>query len=116
MYMYEYTIYTLRYIYRMYLYQLYKHYSVSVVGQKIGRLSRIYSDVHDVDYLVGGLLERRLPGTLTTPSFHCVLAEAFHRYKFADRYFYEFGDQAGSFTLGEYLCTTYEYIYEYIRV
>ncbi|XKL67089.1 hypothetical protein PGB90_010509 [Kerria lacca] len=69
--------------------------------EKIVRLAKVYSSVHDIDYLVGGLLERRIPGTLTSPSFHCVVAEAFYRYKFGDRFFYEFGGQAGSFTLDQ---------------
>ncbi|XP_065216413.1 peroxidase-like isoform X2 [Planococcus citri] len=67
--------------------------------EKIQRLSTIYSSVHDIDYLVGGLLEKRAPGTLTSPSFHCVIAEAFFRYKFADRFYYEFGGHPGAFTL-----------------
>lgn len=67
-------------------------------NEKIIRLSRVYDDVRDIDYLVGGMLEKRIPGTLTGPSFQCVLAEAFYRYKFGDRFYYEFADQAGSFT------------------
>lgn len=69
--------------------------------EKIFRLSRVYESVHDVDYIVGGLLERKIPGTLTSPSFHCVIAEAFYRYKFGDRFFYEFGGQPGSFSINQ---------------
>lgn len=72
------------------------------VVQKIFRLSRVYQSVHDIDYIVGGLLERKIPGTLTSPSFHCVIAEAFYRYKFGDRFFYEFGGQPGSFSISTY--------------
>ncbi|XP_065216936.1 peroxidase-like isoform X1 [Planococcus citri] len=65
---------------------------------KISLLSKVYSDIHDVDYYVGAVLEHKLPGTLTSPSFHCVIAEAFYRYKFSDRFFYEFDGHPGKFT------------------
>ncbi|XP_065216127.1 peroxidase-like [Planococcus citri] len=67
-------------------------------ADKISQLAQVYSSVHDIDYFVGGLLEKKLPGTLTSPSFHCVIAEAFYRYKFADRFFYEFDGHPGAFT------------------
>jgi len=57
--------------------------------------------VDDVDYLVGGMLERIIPGTLTTPSFRCVLGEGFFRYKVGDRFFYEYDISPGAFSPGK---------------
>lgn len=69
-------------------------------SQRIERLARIYPTVDDIDYLVGGMLERIIPGTLTTPSFRCVLGEGFFRYKAGDRFFYEYDNAPGAFSPG----------------
>ncbi|XP_065216935.1 peroxidase-like [Planococcus citri] len=70
-------------------------------ADKVSLLSEVYSSVHDIDYYVGGMLEKKIPRTLVSPSFHCVIAEAFHRYKFGDRFFYEFDGHPGTFTLDQ---------------
>lgn len=70
--------------------------------QRIDRLVRIYPTVDDIDYLVGGMLERIIPGTLTTPSFRCVLGEGFFRYKAGDRFFYEYDISPGAYSPGKY--------------
>lgn len=69
--------------------------------QRIERLAKIYPTTDDIDYLVGGMLERIIPGTLTTPSFRCVLGEGFFRYKAGDRFFYEYDTAPGAFTPGK---------------
>jgi peroxidase len=66
--------------------------------ERIERLAKIYPTVDDIDYLVGGMLERIIPGTLTTPSFRCVLGEGFFRYKAGDRFFYEYDISPGAFS------------------
>uniref|UniRef100_A0A8D8SWS8 Chorion peroxidase n=1 Tax=Cacopsylla melanoneura TaxID=428564 RepID=A0A8D8SWS8_9HEMI len=58
-------------------------------ADQVQLLSRVYRGVGDVDYYIGGLLENVIRGTLSSPSFRCVFGEAFYRYKFGDRYFYE---------------------------
>jgi len=77
--------------------------NVRYIGsQRIDRLVRIYPTVDDIDYLVGGMLERIIPGTLTTPSFRCVLGEGFFRYKVGDRFYYEYDISPGAFSPGKH--------------
>jgi hypothetical protein len=76
------------------------------IFQRIERLAKIYPTTDDIDYLVGGMLERIIPGTLTTPSFRCVLGEGFFRYKSGDRFFYEYDIAPGAFTPGKKNDTT----------
>jgi len=63
-------------------------------------LSKIYEHVDDIDYYVAGLLEKSKPGSLLGHTFQCVVGEMFFRFKYGDRYYYEFGNQIGSFKLG----------------
>lgn len=46
------------------------------------------------------MLERLVPGTLTSPSFRCILGEGFFRYKAGDRFYYEYDISPGAFTPG----------------
>ncbi len=62
-------------------------------------LQAIYSDVNDIDIFVGGLAENStLLGGIVGPTFACLIAENFYKLKYGDRYFYELGGQAHSFT------------------
>jgi len=56
--------------------------------------------VDDVDYYAAGILEKPKPGSIFGHTFQCVIGEMFFRWKFGDRFFYEFGNQPGSFSLG----------------
>ncbi|KAL1452727.1 hypothetical protein WDU94_006931 [Cyamophila willieti] len=58
-------------------------------SDQVYRLGQVYRSVNDIDYYIGGLLENVIRGTLSSPSFRCVFGEAFYRYKYGDRYFYE---------------------------
>jgi peroxidase len=49
---------------------------------------------------VAGLLEAPLGGSIAGPILNCLLGEQFNQIKFADRYFYELGGQAHSFSTG----------------
>ncbi|XP_060871134.1 peroxidase-like isoform X1 [Metopolophium dirhodum] len=62
-------------------------------------LSKIYEHVDDIDYFVAGMLEKPKPGSLLGHTFQCDVGEMFFRYKYGDRYYYEFGNQIGSFKL-----------------
>lgn len=63
-------------------------------------LSQVYNSVDDIDVYVGGLAEIPLTGSIAGPTLNCLIAEQFNQIKFSDRYFYELGNQAHSFTAG----------------
>lgn len=64
-------------------------------------LQAIYKSPRDIDLLVGVLGERRLtPYTLLGKIGSCIIAEQFKRFKFGDRFFYQWSDGPYPFTLG----------------
>ncbi|XP_076249347.1 peroxidase [Calliopsis andreniformis] len=65
----------------------------------IEKLAMLYTSPDDVDLAVGGSLESHVPGTLTGPTFLCILQEQFHRTRVGDRYWFERGDYESAFTL-----------------
>ncbi|KAK7576086.1 hypothetical protein V9T40_012372 [Parthenolecanium corni] len=58
--------------------------------EDIKKLKTLYKSVDDIDYYVGGLMEKPLPDATLGQSFACIQAESFFRWKFGDRLFYEF--------------------------
>ncbi|XP_077546699.1 peroxidase-like [Haemaphysalis longicornis] len=62
------------------------------------RLQRLYSHVNDIDLFTGGVSEYSLPGGVVGPTFGCILGIQFWRLKYGDRFYFEHGGQAGSFT------------------
>lgn len=54
----------------------------------------------DIDFTVGGSLERHVPGTEAGPTFNCILMEQFYRVRVGDRYFFESGNSPHPFTPG----------------
>nr|CAD7428260.1 unnamed protein product [Timema monikensis] len=71
--------------------------------QHVELLSQHYLHVDDVDLFVGGRLERLIPRTLAGITFQCIMGEQFFRWKFGDRWFYDFKENPASFTLGKYI-------------
>lgn len=69
--------------------------------QRIEKLKKFYKFVDDVDLLVGGHYERRTSDTLVGPTFACIIGMQFHNVKYGDRYFYEHGNQIGSFGIDQ---------------
>lgn len=59
-----------------------------------------FRSVRDVDLIIGGISEKHVPGAVLGPTFACLTGMQFHHWKFGDRYYFEHGDQPGSFTLG----------------
>ena len=64
-------------------------------------------DVDDIDIYVGGLSENSINGAIVGPTFSCILALQFRDLKKGDRFFYENGPSATSFTPGEKCCLSF---------
>ena len=65
--------------------------------QTLDRLQMVYSNVDDIDLLIGVLAELPSEGAMVGPTLQCILGEQFYRTRHGDRLFY---DQA-IFTAGE---------------
>lgn len=75
-------------------------YKSKNVMQNADALASLYEHVDDVDYYAAGILEKQKPGSIFGHTFQCIIGEMFFRWKFGDRFYYEFGKQPGSFSLG----------------
>lgn len=58
--------------------------------------------VHDVDFVSGGLSEYPIPGAVIGPTLACIITRVFKALKFGDRFYYEHGNQTGSFSPGRF--------------
>lgn len=86
------------------IYQGKKHLKkIKFVSKNVDALAKLYEHVDDVDYYAAGLLEKRKPGSILGHTFQCIVGEMFFRWKFGDRFYYEFGNQPGSFGSGTQL-------------
>lgn len=65
----------------------------------IEKLKKYYKYVEDVELYVGGQYERKISDALVGPTFAAIIGTQFHNSKYADRFFYEHGNQAGSFKI-----------------
>jgi peroxidase len=57
--------------------------------------------VNDIDLYIGGLSENPVKGAVVGPTFACILANQFKDLKKGDRFYYENGPSATSFTLDQ---------------
>ena len=64
----------------------------------------MYANVEDIDLFIGMVLEKpsESTGALVGDTFRCLIGDQFARLKHGDRYFYDLGGQAGSFTPSKY--------------
>ncbi|XP_037033720.1 peroxidase-like [Bradysia coprophila] len=68
-------------------------------AENIKKLQDHYNHVDDIELYVGGHHERRVDDAITGPTFAHIIALQFHNAKYGDRFFYEHGNQAGSFSI-----------------
>ena len=66
--------------------------------QLVPRLQRLYGRVDKLDLYIGALIEKNLPGSMAGPTFRCLIGDQFQKLKIGDRFWYEEGNQDGSFT------------------
>ncbi|UXI20227.1 cell growth-regulating nucleolar protein [Sarcoptes scabiei] len=65
------------------------------------KLKTIYNSVEDIDLYIGGVSERHFIDASIGPTFGCLVGIQYYHLKFGDRYYYEHGDQSGSFTIAQ---------------
>ncbi|XP_063908767.1 peroxidase [Zophobas morio] len=63
----------------------------------VQKLQTLYENPDDIDLTVGGSLEAHVPGTLSGPTFLCILTEQFYRTRVGDRFWFE--NKLDGFTL-----------------
>lgn len=66
--------------------------------ENVATLSRVYASPHDVDLIIGGLLEKPKKDALFGPTFSCIVNEQMARTRKGDRYFYDNNKQPKPFT------------------
>ena len=68
--------------------------------QNIDKLKKVYAKVEDIDLFIGMVLEQPSQSSkaLVGDTFLCLIGDQFARLKLGDRFFYDLGDQSGSFT------------------
>ncbi|XP_070376798.1 peroxidase-like isoform X1 [Dermacentor albipictus] len=73
-----------------------------LMPEDVARLfAKIYEDVRDVDLFSAAVSEYPLADASMGPTMACVVADSLGRLKWGDRFYYEHGGQAGSFTPGQ---------------
>ena len=58
-----------------------------------------YENVGDIDLFPGLIMEEAFEDAQIGETFVCLISDTFARLRFGDRFFYDNGGQAGSFTL-----------------
>ena len=64
--------------------------------ESVRKLSALYRDVDDIDLFVGGTLENPHSKALLGPTFLCIIGDQFARFKRADRFWFENGNDEES--------------------
>uniref|UniRef100_A0A2L2Y7L8 Peroxidase n=1 Tax=Parasteatoda tepidariorum TaxID=114398 RepID=A0A2L2Y7L8_PARTP len=67
-------------------------------AKSVELLEGLYESPHDIDLYSAGLAEYYVPGGFVGPTFGAILGQQYKRIKFGDRYWFEHGNEAGSFT------------------
>jgi len=61
-------------------------------------LRSVYKHVDDIDLFVGGLMEKKMPGSMLGQTFTCIIADQMFRTMFGDRFFYSITNSSNPFT------------------
>ncbi|XP_042212758.1 peroxidase-like [Homarus americanus] len=69
--------------------------------QVLDNLKKAYKRVEDIDLFVGALSEKNVAGGNVGPTFACILADQFVRIKIGDRFWFEYKDSPGAFTVDQ---------------
>jgi peroxidase len=69
-----------------------------ITQENVVKLSKVYQTPRDIDLYTGMLIEEPVEGSMVGPTANCIWGREFYRKKFGDRYYFEHGSQAGSFT------------------
>ncbi|XP_072140538.1 chorion peroxidase-like [Dermacentor andersoni] len=73
-----------------------------LMPEDVARLfAKIYEDVRDVDLFSAAISEYPLADASMGPTMACIVVDSLGRLKWGDRFYYEHGGQAGSFTPGQ---------------
>merc|ERR1712037_4257 len=64
--------------------------------ENVRKLSALYRDVDDIDLFVGGTLENPHKKALLGPTDLCIIGDQFSRFKIADRFWFENGNDEES--------------------
>lgn len=75
-----------------------KDLSLFIPQFTLNQLRKLYRVVENIDLFTGGISERHFPGADIGPTFACINGIQYYHLKFGDRYYFEHGNQAGSFT------------------
>ncbi|CAG2115382.1 unnamed protein product, partial [Medioppia subpectinata] len=62
---------------------------------------QLYKSWADIDLYIAGIAEKHYVDADVGPTFACILGIQYYHIKFGDRYYYEHGNQAGSFNLAQ---------------
>ncbi|GJQ72253.1 hypothetical protein Trydic_g3344 [Trypoxylus dichotomus] len=67
-------------------------------AETVNLFRSLYAHVDDIDLYPGGLAEKPVRGGIVGPVFACIIAQQFLNYRKGDRFWYENGNFASSFT------------------
>lgn len=70
-------------------------------NDQILALQELYGNVEDIELYPAGIAEWHVLGGIIGPTFACLIAQQFHNLRNGDRFWYENGGQAASFTLDQ---------------
>ncbi|XP_057669934.1 peroxidase-like [Diorhabda carinulata] len=66
--------------------------------ETVNKFRSVYSHVDDIDLFSAGLAEKPVKGAVVGPTFACIIAQQFVNLRKGDRFWYENGNFASSFT------------------